>query len=460
MAEIVENERGAFIRDPLRGSWRRATDDELAELGKSGAQVAAESFWNNFAQLGNMAQWAIAPILGDRGQRAVQQDAVESMARRGQEQYVRGQVNPQATAQGTAASIILDPLNLALPAGGRMAERVAVKTGVKLGTRKLAARRAATPKGLNKLLDLVFEPGTLTPQQQALIPVGDRVGFKWLPGQKSGNRMFLDSLQSHPITAQAFAPELAANADRLKELLINSLGLKGQVSVDGFGKGILRLSRQTLGGKFDDFRNAIPEGELIGLSDDSIATIKEVPSNLSTSQRRLIKLEAMDGKQAFEVRSRLNKKVSELYRRGEATAADDLLDAMEELDDAIGQKLGPEKVEAWRTTRQQWRVRIATKKPNVITGDGDVSLKRLTAELERSFEREFGETLIPDEAFRKANPEIADLMDFTRVARSFASNLPDSGTATRQTIGRILQGDWSELAAAQGVRQLIRLTAK
>jgi hypothetical protein len=404
----------------------------------------------------------------------------------GQEQEQRGYLREGPTVAGTIGAMVADPLNLFAAGSGRVASRVANKIGQSvaretaqatagraartvgsmatdagsiLANDSVGASQATTRQGFAGLMDMIFEPGELTAQQRALIPVGERVGFKFLPGQKDGNRLFLDSLQSHPITSQAFSYELGANADTLRTLVMKSLNLEGAADPANFSREILRQSRREVGQRFEDVRQMMPEGSTVALSEDGIGMIDDLKI-LKPAQRRAFDLNALNPEQAFETRSRLNAKMNDFYRAGESQAGDDLSDIIEQLDMSIGDQIGPEGLELWRTARQQWRVRLALKRPGVITPDGDVSLKALSNNLEKQFEREFGETLLPDDAFRQSNPAIADLMDFTRVSRSFASNLPDSGTATRQTVGRILSGNWKEIAAAAAVRKLVEGSAR
>lgn len=463
MTDFVQNETGSWVRDPEQGHWRRASAEESEAAGAGTLSTIGRFIGQDLQDLAAIATMPAsmregftegpARLLGEMQDRQAQNAPYEQM-------------RPDLRSVATGIQVAADPLNflpygrVAGKGGQTIAGRVAKRTAQNVArygddaARSVGAAETRNPGGMRGLLDMIFEPGELTAQQRALVPVANKVDFKFLPGQVDGNRVFLESLQSHPVTAQAFQHELGHNAAQLQKLFLRSMGLD---DTQDFTRDVLRLSRQQIGGRFDDVRNAVPEGRLIGLDPDDMAAVQELKV-LSPRQRR-IPLEGMNGKQTFEVRSRLNKRMADYYRNGETTAGDDLADIINALDDKIGDAIGPDMVEAWRTARMQWRVRLAAKRPGVITPDGDVSLKSLTRNLEKQFEREFGETLLPDDAFRRANPEIADLMDFTRVARSFASNLPDSGTATRQTIGRILAGDFKEVALAHGVRKLVEGTA-
>ena len=498
MAQVVENKSGTWVQDPMTASWRRVTPEEQAEIGKSGLQVFGESFANNFQQFGNLLQLgASTMMMSTQAQDALAQDAMKGLSKRGKEQAMRGRLNPQATAGGTVAAVIGDPLNFLGPGivrktgegiAGAQAKRAAIKEAkakAAEAARQAEAAQAAeaataqaarqatsteaaetvverfTPKAFNKILDSAFGPGQLSPQQAQLIPVADELGFKFLPGQRTGGRQFLDGLDSHPILRLTFADELEHNAQLMQQLLIDGLGVADSITPATFSKNIHRISRTKLGAEFDKVAKAVDEsGQGIALDADSIATIGEIPANLSASQRRIIKLDNMTGAQAMEVRSRLNKKATDLYSNAEQTGGDDLMRVVEALDDRIAEVIDPAISEAWRSTRQRWRLRIATKKPGVITDDG-VSLKKLHSNIEKSFEREFGEQLLPDDEFKRLNPDIARLMDFTRVARNFASNVPDSGTPGRQFAAKIFSPKgWQEIATAQAIGGLIKATAK
>ena len=481
MAEMsVKTGQGTWVKDPLQGHWRRASQREQAALSKGTAATVGGFLLDDLRSLRELGG-----IVSDMGQLegagAAFNQRMETLGGIRAESEELRRLRPDLRSVATGIGVVADPLNFlpfgrgARPAAETMAERVVRRVrvgedapspaapvspaGLDPAIKSVGASEVTSPGGLKGLLDLIFEPGQLTPQQAALVPVGDKVGFKFLPGQRDGDRVFLESLQSHPVTAQAFAYELGTNADTLRGLVVKSLGLEG-TTANNFTRDILRLARTEVGARFEKVRKALNDsGERIIMDPDDIALLDDITGALTPRQKRLINLADMDGKQAFEIRSRLNKRMGDMYSQGEKTAGDDLAEIIERIDESIGDAVGDAMMETWRTARQQWRVRLALKKPGVITSDGDVSLKRLAAELERGFEREFGETLIPDDAFRKLNPDITNLMDFVRVARSFASNLPDSGTATRQTIGRIMSGEFKELGAAFAVRKVVEGTA-
>ena len=263
-----------------------------------------------------------------------------------------------------------------------------------------------------------------------------------------------------------FAFELEGNAESLRRHVVRMLDLPPDTPMT---RNILSESRQALGARFNAVRKTIGDldGGRIALHPDDIALLEtpEFRSVLTPRQRGSIDLADMSPDQMMEVRSRLNGRASQFFRNGENQAGNDVVQVIESLDNQLDEALlaagKTDTMEDWRKVRQQWRVRLALQKPGVITPDGDVSLKRLTGNLEKVFEREFGETLLVPDAFRAANPEIAEGLDFIRVARSFASNMPDSGTATRQFAGDVLTNPtkaFKQAATARMLRKFLDMT--
>jgi hypothetical protein len=161
------------------------------------------------------------------------------------------------------------------------------------------------------------------------------------------------------------------------------------------------------------------------------------------------------------VRSRLDERATQFFRNGENQAGRDISAVIERMDSQLDDELlaaGMTEVRAeWQKAKQEWRVFLALRSAGSITPEGDISLKVLTRNMEKVFEREFGQELLPSAAFREANPAIAEGMDVLRVARSFASNLPDSGTPTRTAIIEMLRSPRRAFQTAIAARTLRKL---
>jgi hypothetical protein len=496
MPQIRETDRGTFVQEA--GRWRLVTPQEQALIDEPGGRAAGRAFLLNMQQgLQLLNMGALSQARGQMGEEA-RDDAVDSFGQTQAELTRLETFSPLAGQLGFQGSLIADPLNIL---GGPVAggARRGAQRGVAAGANRLirgkpktmpqrvetaiegagdAARtiQAAGTElrsvggaevvergGVPGLFDLIFTEGApMTPQQLALVETGEQVGFHFLPGQVSGNRMFLETLQSTPVGRQMFAFELEGNAESLRRHVVRMLDLPPETPMT---RGILAESRRVLGERFEAVRKTIGDldGGRIALDPDDIALLDtpEFRSVLTPRQRGSIDLADMSPGQMMEVRSRLNNRATQFYRNGENQAGNDVVQVIESLDNQLDDALlaagKVDTMEDWRKVRQQWRVRLALQKPGVITPDGDVSLKRLTGNLEKVFEREFGETLLVPEAFRTANPEIAEGLDFIRVARSFASNMPDSGTATRQFAGDVLTSPTKAFKQAATARMLRKM---
>ena len=157
----------------------------------------------------------------------------------------------------------------------------------------------------------------------------------------------------------------------------------------------------------------------------------------------------------MELRSLINSELSAARKESaEGVAARQLEQTMEALDEIILSAIDdPVGAAVWKEARQRWRMVLALDRPGVITSEGDISLKRLTAAMEKQFPNEFRRTLLGGKGSDALPMDMRNLMEYARIARTFASNLPNSGTATRNILAKIVANPVAQgaLATTAGV---------
>ena len=266
----------------------------------------------------------------------------------------------------------------------------------------------------------------LSADQARLLSSGTvaKTGFRLFPGQASGSNVAVDVAETIPQFADIFSPITNTNGRLMGEKVARSVGLEP----GAMGRDILSEGRTTVGRMFDNVDAAIQPQKL----PDNLAT--QLDDALNKTERELFDLKGSEqtGSDIMELRSKLNSELSaERKLAAEGKRARQLETTLENFDDIIAKGLDDPAMEAkWAEARQRWRMVLALDKPGVIdSATGDISLKRLTGAMEKQFPNEFKRKLIPGSD--KLPADMVDLMEFTRVARSYASNLPNSGTATR-----------------------------
>lgn len=313
-------------------------------------------------------------------------------------------------------------------------------------------------QGMESLQKFVGKARPLTPDQKAIIARGARhapgkqaaitraqeLGFQFLPGQENGNGVISEIISSQPFLADAFDGITGGNADRLTELVMNSLGLEGQL----MGRNILDQSDTILNHQFAQIADKIGTINLPLQVADDIAkdALPRASANALLNKFQGGATNAkISGKAAMELRSRLQKQRAALARDNQELAAEQVEESIDAIDNLIRKNLDPQWQAEWEATQQRFRVRMAIE--NTIDRDGNISLRKLNTGLERSFKAEYKGQLFAPQAtsgpqkFRTGIPnEIADLMDFSRMANAFDSNLGNSGTATRMAIGELFKG--------------------
>jgi len=301
----------------------------------------------------------------------------------------------------------------------------------------------------------------VTPDQQTLIDTGaaERLGFQFLPGQKEGNNTITELVKSQPFLADSLDPIITANAKRGGDLIREALGLPpGPLTRDTF-----READEVFAREFENFSRELRPAAL----PDELRKAIDSPDMLTTKDRRVFRVtepgEKISGERLLNLRSKLNRSLASARRGDQGVLADEILEQMDALDLVIKANIeGGAKGAAWgrfMDTRQRWRVNLAFNRPGSFMPDGNFSVKRFSSSLERTFEREYRKRLLQrneaGEVIDAQMPEqVADLLDFMRLGRTFESNLGDSGTASRLAM--------AELFKPGGGRNLIkqRMAAK
>lgn len=302
--------------------------------------------------------------------------------------------------------------------------------GLPVSTAGAAAR--AEPRTLkDRVLEEFTAAQPLTDQQKAAAAeiAAGRVKFQPLPGQVHGSRLMLSAVKSNPQWLAEFEPELVANYREGARLLKRATGV-----ADGtpLSDDLLDVVEQTNGALFNQVRDMVTTP--VRLSPETVEIAKPA---LSPWQRRAIHLTEGEGEAAiprdlpaeevFELRSRLNNLTRELGLKGEVTARDDVLRAIEEIDEAIADQLGPEGMAIWEQARNQWRVKVVLDNPNAINKAGQINVSTMANAAQKVFRKQyrgFGP--------RKGLPEATQQwLDWLKVANAFPDAVGNSGTAER-----------------------------
>lgn len=481
MAETFQTADGRTLVRSMQG-WREVSDAEASILDESTltavGNAAAAAGSETLGLLESAAGFVRGGEFGTGFRRAMIQHGSDRSAAARAEIEQRRMLRPEATAGGRAITFGLEDIatgGVILPAVVALAsKRLATGAAKRAAARQadeageFATREAADPS-LGSLLDelpqtqrpmsqaeagatldaienvpryrvaaqtikeKIFKNSRLSGDQARLIESGAvaRSGFKLLPGQSSGNNIMVDIVETVPQAADIFSGTLAENGRLLMEKTAKAVGLEAK----DWGRDILGQARAKVGAMFDRVEAAIPDTTL---GDDLAGALDDV---LTTRERKLFDLAgdtSVSGTDLMELRSLVNAELSAARKdSAEGIAARTLEQTLEELDDIIKNAIDdPAIAELWAEARQRWRMVLALDRPGVITPEGDVSLKRLVGAMEKQFPNEFRRTLqVSGEALPM---DMRDLMEYARVARSFASNLPNSGTATRNILAKLV----------------------
>lgn len=484
--------QGRKWKPTMAGTWEPLTDQEMAAEETGGVQAflaqgprAMADLNDLMSQLNPLARMGSPegygpPLAQSRADMATRADMFAPLD--------RAQGGPSAAGQ-----MLLDPIDLATggvvglgvgTAGrmvrGRMRDRVAA--GIRAAgqaTAASAANRAAGAAGPDGLLHAGAAEATAGPQsvwrsfadeyqrvatefttpmelndlQRAAVPVMGRIGFQPLPGQLRGSRLMLEGIKSDPLLRAAVEPELTANREGLELAIKRGLGLPD--STPFTDDALLTGAEDALGAEFDAVRGGIRRPVALSEAAREIAD-----PLLSSYQRRAMDTsQALPAQEIMEVRSRLSRQASELFKKGEYTAGTDVVDVVNEIDAAIEPQLGPEMLARWRTAQSRWKFKIFLEAGQTLGQKGEINTRSAATAARKIFGKDFRGFSDPVTGQRgNLTPETSAALDWIKVSQAFADNIGDSGTSGRTRAIQVLTSP-KEYAKSMMIARIIRRQA-
>ena len=498
-----------WIREP-GGRWRSATPDENAIMNRSTIGVAMDSAVGLLKQAKALGETVVAgqtaapipvggpTLLAQQPQTpdaAGRQQALTELSGLAEQGALRQELRPGGVALGemgleAALGFAGVPASLARrtattaarrsvrSVAGETAERAVMPNDDRverlgaavndLGGRSVGAAQGTLWQNLERmpvfrsmldgLSDFVGVQRRLTGTQQRMVDEGlpGQYGIELLPGQANGNGIIAEVVRRDPLMADALDDVLSRNSERVLSVVSRSVAL----DPGDWGRDIRELGRQRVGQMFDDVESEI--GEVL-VPDDMAPRLSRL---LTPTERSTLELgeEAVNvrlaGSDAMDVRRYIADELASMNQSSspqlatEVRAMEQLLDEYDELLEASVSD--PQTLELWREARSRWRVVRALDRQGSITADGDISVKTLVNNLEREFEREFRRrTLARGEGLP---PDVVEMLNTVRVARTFMSNLNDSGTATGNALMQAFSNpsQWAKKRiAAKFIRDVI-----
>lgn len=455
---------GAKAFDPATGqiyqlspSGWQPISDEAATAEQGVGPSAVRSLQQMGMGMGN--------LLGMRfeGQQGIEEAQAAGMAS-----------NPTAT---TVGSYLPDVASLFVPGfaaskgaaaarSGRMAERVAARADAAAGQRarmlggdSVGAAAADVSQGpirdrVAGFFNDMMNAQDMTPDQARMLPVGRRLGFEELPGMRgrgdSPGKMMLGAAMSNPSVRFAVQDTLDNNAAILEKYAMRAL----QAPAEPFGKGGIEFARRGIASGFERVRSKLPE--TVELPEQWVADFTRVKGGLASELGEVLEegTNRISRDDLMALRSDLNLVASDLAAPGSGRRlAGNRVGALSrDLDDIIKGYLGPEEAPGWQRTREAWLFSELLKKPGVVQPDGSLSLASAAGVMRREMPDAWADVL--DGAGRsRLSPEASDFMDALDYANTFRDLVPNSGTATRQAIGKLGARD---LVQGQMLRYYLR----
>lgn len=467
-----------------QGTWEPLTEQELAAEETSAAQAFLAQGPRTALNLNDFISQVnpLARMGSPEGYQGPIDQAGANLQSR-EEQFApldRAQAGPSMAGQ-----ILLDPVDLVSGgvvglgvrgAGrairGRMAERVlargqagAVRAGAAVAgdglTSAGAAEATVGPRSVwrsfsdeyDRVTQEFTTPMELNDLQEAAVPHMARIGFQPLPGQLRGSKLMLEGIKSDPLLRAAVEPELIANREGLERAIKAGLGLPDTTPFTD--DALLTGAEDLLGPEFDAVRDAIRQPVRLSEAGREIAD-----PMLSSYQRRAMDTGGeLTGQEVMEVRSRLSKQASELFKKGEYTAGTDVVDVINELDAAIEPQLGPELLERWRTAQGRWRFKVFLEAGQTLGQKGEINLRSAGTAAKKIFGKDFRGFSDPVTGRRgNLSPETSLALDWVKVGQAFSDNLGDSGTAGRTRAMQLLTNP-KEYAKSAMIGRIIRRQA-
>jgi hypothetical protein len=313
--------------------------------------------------------------------------------------------------------------------------------------------RVGWGRDLVRLTDELFQAAPMTPDQRGLIPVADRLGFQFLPGQREGNQLLNQLATSDPLVQLSLQGPMSANRQGLRRALSRAIGING----DDFSTDLLGAAVDRAGAGFDDVGQAIGQRALPA---EIVKRVQALSANSPFME--IDDAAALTGRQLMALRSKIDDISRAAWQAGSkqefglAPYADNTLDM---LDDFIEQGLRDQGDDAvltmWRETQQRWKNIKVVESPGVIGMSREINPRSLDTAMRRYYKGPYLRQLTGEEGRRAGLlPETRELMDWARVTGAFADNLPNSGTPYRTALLQMAK-DPKELAKSFVLRQLI-----
>ena len=253
---------------------------------------------------------------------------------------------------------------------------------------------------------------------------GDRTNSSFLRGMEA-------SMASNPFTAGPLRSLGDARQEVMNQASLRAIGETGENLADDS----LIAARARIGAEFDE----VISGNSFAIDDQFLSNLADVENaarqgllgggETDVIVNRLLEQAAKaDGNVSGDTlqgwRTTLQTAADKAYRsdtvsREYAVALDSLVD---NIDDLVGRTLPVQDLARWQTAREQWRAVKQLEQSRAINEAGDVSGRKLGANLARSDVEGY---------YRGGNT--SDLYDAARLSRQHAP-IADSGTATRMSI--------------------------
>lgn len=321
--------------------------------------------------------------------------------------------------------------------------------------RSLVSRLIAAPgqfyDDTRQAIDELLRPMDLTPDQRQMIPVAQRLGFRFLPGQVQGSSGIAQMASSDPLVGLAFQGELGANRQGVRAAAARAIG---QMS-DDFSRDMLGQAADRIGAQLDDIGRQVGE---VQLGDDVAERIAQVAKSEPFLQIR--GGATLSGDEAMALRSQLNQAASNAWKAGAnapAGKAEFIEEIVMALDDAIEGRLTDAQRIGWKRAREQWKNLKVLESPNVVNQLGEINVRSLSTQLGRYYKGAFARQ-VTGEGGRRAGLEAGtrDLMDWARLGAQFGDNFPNSGTAYRTRLMQVATNP-VELAKSIALRGTLEL---
>ncbi len=346
-----------------------------------------------------------------------------------------------------------------VPGGGsgraqRVSQQISQRA-TELGGDSAGAAAADAPTGrLNdvaaRIMDEMTAGGEMTADQVRLLDVGKRLGFEELPGMRgrgdSAGRQWMAAYMSNPSVRFAIQETLDANATLIETKALKAIGLEqGRWGTESF-----RKARQAVGQEFDAVRDSLPQSVTLPENiREGLAKAKGIAPEL---EEVVDEAGSISRDNLFALRSDLNLLATDLASSpGNLLKANRVGDVSESLDDFIRSQLPEGMAGRWQSAREKYLISKLLEKPGVMQPDGSLSWRSARTVLNREMPSAFRQTL--EGARGNLSPATREFMDAVDYASAFGDLVPNSGTATRQSIGKMGPISWAQ---GQAMRYYLR----